>query len=79
MITFPRVVLDSDRCYVLNFISWSIYVPPMYIKNTETLIKFLSPNKLKRALQELAKERNVTLSSLLRLILSEYVKRNQTS
>ncbi len=41
----------------------------------EVLIKFLTPQKLKRALQELANERNITLSALLRLISSEYVRR----
>jgi hypothetical protein len=34
---------------------------------------------LKEALQQLANERNITLSSLLRLIASEYVKRNRTT
>jgi len=50
-----------------------------FIKNNhnETLIKFLSPRKLKLALLELAKERNVSLSALLRLISSEYVKRSE--
>jgi predicted transcriptional regulator len=43
----------------------------------EELIKFTAPEELKRALQELANERNITLSSLLRLIASEYVKRNR--
>ena len=42
----------------------------------EVLIKFVSPDKLKRALQHLADERNIALSALLRLIASEYVKRN---
>lgn len=41
----------------------------------EVLIKFLTPQKLKHALLELANERNITLSALLRLIASEYVKR----
>jgi hypothetical protein len=45
-------------------------------RNTnEVLIKFGAPGKLKRALQELANERNIALSALLRLIASEYVKR----
>lgn len=43
----------------------------------EALIKFVAPDELKRALQDLANERNITLSSLLRLITSEYVKRNR--
>jgi hypothetical protein len=41
----------------------------------EELIKFLSPSRLKNALQNLANERNITLSALLRLISSEYVRR----
>jgi hypothetical protein len=43
---------------------------------SEVLIKFVAPGALKRALQALANERNITLSALLRLITSEYVKRN---
>ena len=43
----------------------------------EMLIKFVAPDKLKRGLQELAAERNITLSAMLRLISSEYVKRTQ--
>lgn len=48
------------------------------IKNiNEVLIKFVAPGELKSALQELANERNIALSALLRLITSEYVKRNR--
>ncbi len=43
----------------------------------EMQIKFVAPDKLKRGLQELANERNITLSALLRLISSEYVKRTK--
>jgi hypothetical protein len=46
------------------------------IKN-ETLIKFVAPIDLKVSLQQLANERHIALSSLLRLIASEYVKRNK--
>ena len=45
----------------------------------EVLIKFVAPEDLKRHLQELANERNITLSSLLRLITSDYVKRNRST
>jgi hypothetical protein len=45
----------------------------------EALIKFVAPIELKQALQQLANERNITISSLLRLIASEYVKRNRTT
>ena len=43
----------------------------------EVLIKFVAPKKLKRTLRELANERNISLSALLRLIVSEYAKRNK--
>jgi len=43
----------------------------------EVLIKFVAPRELKRASQELANERNISLSALLRLIVSRYVKRNR--
>lgn len=47
-------------------------------KNTnEVLIKFLAPERLKHALEELAKERNIALSALLRLVTSEYVRRTK--
>lgn len=52
----------------------------MYKSNkNEALIKFVAPIELKESLLKLAKERNITLSSFLRLIASEYVKRNQTT
>ena len=44
----------------------------------EVRIKFVAPDELKSALQQLANERNITLSALLRLITTEYVKRNQS-
>ena len=43
----------------------------------EVLVKFVAPSDLKCTLQELANERNIALSALLRLIASEYVKRTQ--
>jgi hypothetical protein len=43
----------------------------------EVLIKFLAPRRLKHNLEELAVERNVALSALLRLVLSEYVRRTR--
>jgi len=43
----------------------------------EALIKFVAPIELKQDLLQLAKERNIALSSLLRLIASDYVKRNK--
>ena len=45
----------------------------------EVLIKFVAPEALKEALQALANDRNITLSALLRLLASEYIRRNQSS
>ena len=45
----------------------------------EALIKFVAPIELKESLLYLAQERNIALSSLLRLIASEYVKCNRTT
>ncbi len=53
-----------------------MYQNGMKAKN-EALIKFVAPIDLKESLLELAKERNIALSSLLRLIASDYVKRNK--
>ena len=44
----------------------------------KTTLKVVMPGELKGDLQLLANERNITLSALLRLISSEYVKRQQT-
>jgi hypothetical protein len=46
---------------------------------SDVVIRFGAPEKLRSALQELANERNITLSALLRLITTEYVKRSQTT
>jgi len=46
---------------------------------SDGVIRFVAPEKLRRDLQELANERNITLSALLRLIASEYVRRNKTT
>lgn len=45
----------------------------------KALIKFVTSRELKNSLQKMANERNITLSSLLRLIASEYLKRNSQS
>jgi hypothetical protein len=42
--------------------------------SSEHLIKFYVPGDLKRDLKALAASRNVALSALLRLVVSEYVK-----
>jgi len=57
------------------------YMTVMYNRKNinEVRIKFVAPEDLKGALQTLANERNITLSALLRLITSEYVRRNQQS
>ena len=41
---------------------------------SETVIKFLVPYSLKHHLQELADERGLTLSALMRLIATDYIK-----
>lgn len=41
------------------------------------LVKFVAPPALKRDLENLAHDRNISLSSLLRLITTEYTKRNK--
>jgi len=43
----------------------------------DNLVKFVVPKSLKSDLQVLASERNISLSSLLRLITSDYVKKNK--
>jgi len=42
-----------------------------------TLIKFVAPHSLKETLSEMALERSVSLSALLRIIASEYIKHDQ--
>ena len=78
-------ILRVDNCStaMLNWCCCPTLVPIMTNKqNTnrinEALIKFVAPIKLKSDLQDLAYERNITLSALLRLITSEYVKRNRS-
>ncbi|MCA9911662.1 MAG: ribbon-helix-helix protein, CopG family [Anaerolineae bacterium] len=43
----------------------------------EELVKFYVPRNLKRQLQELAASRNIALSAMLRLVVSEYIKTRQ--
>ena len=47
-------------------------------ENNRLALKFVVPGELKRDLQLLAAERNIALSALLRLIASEYVRRNRS-
>jgi hypothetical protein len=47
---------------------------PTRQSTSEELIKFYAPRALKLQLQELAASRNIALSALLRLVVSEYVK-----
>ena len=72
--------LDNAPAGVLSW-KCSISLVPYMSNNdrkniNEVLIKFVAPKELKCALQELANERNISLSALLRLIVSEYAKRN---
>ncbi len=43
----------------------------------EALIKFIATVDLKKDLLQLANERNITIYSLMRLIASDYMKRNR--
>jgi hypothetical protein len=43
-------------------------------KMNQAFVKFRAPETLKEDLERLARGRNVSLSALLRLVLSEYVK-----
>ena len=43
----------------------------------KTTLKVVMPVDLKGALQELANDRNISLSALLRLIATAYVKRQE--
>jgi hypothetical protein len=47
-------------------------------QNSKVFIKFGVPTSLKNTLQKLANERNIGLSALLRLISTEYLRRNQS-
>ena len=46
--------------------------------NGHILVKFMVPRELKDAIQEMADERHIALSALLRLITVEYIKRHKT-
>jgi hypothetical protein len=48
-------------------------------KNNKVYIKFGVPTGLKDKLQELANDRNIGLSALLRLISTEYIRRNKST
>jgi hypothetical protein len=61
--------------YCLEHVSFMVQDDNQKNQN-EVLIKFLATHKLKHALEELAVERNIALSALLRLVTSEYVRRN---
>jgi hypothetical protein len=60
------------------------FVPSMTQAGTnnsvkKSTLKVVVPEELKHALQLLADEQNITVSSLLRLVTSEYVKRQQST
>jgi len=46
--------------------------------NPRVIIKCAAPRKLKADLEALAKARNISLSALLRLVLTEYIKQKST-
>ena len=45
----------------------------------EVLVKFVAPVEPKGALQDLANERSISLSALVRLVVWEYVKRKMVA
>ncbi len=45
----------------------------------DTVVRFVSPVKLRNELQELANERSITLSALLRLIATDYIRRSKSA
>ena len=45
-------------------------------KDIQTIVKFIAPYSLKQSLSSSAHERNISLSALLRIITTEYTKRN---
>ena len=45
--------------------------------HNQLLVKFLAPEMLKHAMRKLAAERSISLSALLRLAMSEYVRRTR--
>jgi len=47
------------------------------IKMFETFMRLAIPTELKADLQRLAEDRNVSLSAFVRLILSEYIRKNK--
>jgi hypothetical protein len=48
-------------------------------QHSKVFIKFGVPTSLKNTLQKLANERNIGLSALLRLISTEYIRRNKST
>jgi hypothetical protein len=46
---------------------------------SNVVVRFVAPETLRSDLQKLANERNITISSLLRLIATEYVKKSKTT
>jgi hypothetical protein len=78
--------LDNRICDTLNLKRGPSFVPGManieqndHKLLNEELVKFVVPKTLKNDLQELASERNISVSSLLRLITTDYIKRNKTT
>jgi len=47
------------------------------IYKNDTVIKFHTPDYLKQLLEKQAAKRNISLSAFMRLIASEYLRRNQ--
>lgn len=47
---------------------------PFHKARQDEIIKFVAPARLKADAQRLADQRSISLSALLRLVLSEYVR-----
>ena len=50
---------------------------PAVRTTNDVLIKLVAPRELKQQLQELARSRNVTLSAIARIALTEYIKKHK--
>ena len=75
-----KVIVDS---YLRKCFDESVKSVPIFDQNVtknsakkpnETFIKFHLPLKLKQQLEQLANEKSISISSLMRVIATEYIK-----
>jgi predicted transcriptional regulator len=52
-------------------------ISPNKPQNKELFIKIRAPHDLKNQLQSLAQSRNVSISAMARIALTDYIKRNK--